>query len=160
MGKCILSPSSGARPRPVLIKLATTWDRKVVLLHKRNLQDFRLKHLFLRADVLPEHRLRQSSSIVRAKPPADDLQLPVNSAAASAVLTSPGQSQPSVSTPAPKLSSTVQSSTVPHPHIATSSSVPLHSLSSSCDRLWRSSSVDSASSSSSTSTIVEGLDSQ
>ena len=92
MGKRILSPSFGARPRPVLIKLATTWDRKVVLLHKRNLQDFRLKHLFLRADVLPEHRLRQSSSIVRAKPPADDLQLPVNSAAASAVLTSPGQS--------------------------------------------------------------------
>ena len=115
LGKCILSPSSGAHPRLVLIKLATTWDHKVVLLHKRNLQDFRLKHLFWRADVLPEHRLRQRSSIVRAKPPADDLQLLVNSAAASAVLTSLSQSQPSVSTPAPKLSSTVQSSTVYSP---------------------------------------------
>ena len=84
--------------------------------------------MFLGADVPPEHRLCQRSSIVRAKPTADDRQLPVNSAAASAVLTSPGQSQPSVSTPAPELSSTVLPSTVPHPRIATSSSVLLHSL--------------------------------
>ena len=67
LGKRNPSPSSGTRPRPVLIKLCATWDRKVLLLSKRSLQQFRLKGLFLRADVPPEHRLRQGVS-VKAKP--------------------------------------------------------------------------------------------
>ena len=55
------SPSS--RPRPLLIKLCTVWDRKLLLLRKSNLREFRIKHLFLREDVAPDHKLRQSLSL-------------------------------------------------------------------------------------------------
>ena len=51
--------ASAKRPRPVLIKLATAWDRKVILLHKRNLKSFSTSRLFLREDVPPDHKLRQ-----------------------------------------------------------------------------------------------------
>ena len=43
LGKFI-SQTTSSHPRPVLIKLCTAWDRKLVL--------------FLREDVLPEHKLR------------------------------------------------------------------------------------------------------
>ena len=66
LGKRNPSPSPGARPRPVLIKVCATWDRRVLLLCKKNVQQFRLKGLFLRANVPPEHRLRQGTN-VRAK---------------------------------------------------------------------------------------------
>ena len=35
------------RPRPVLIKLTTPWDRKVILLRKSNLKGFKVPRLFL-----------------------------------------------------------------------------------------------------------------
>ena len=38
------SASSLGKPRPVLIKLMTAWDRRVVLYSKRKLKDFRLGH--------------------------------------------------------------------------------------------------------------------
>ena len=60
--------TSSSRPRPVLIKLCAAWDRKILLVQKRKLQQFRLKGLFLRADVPPEHRLRQGSSKSSSKP--------------------------------------------------------------------------------------------
>ena len=66
LGKRNPSPSPGARPRPVLIKVCATWDHRVLLLRKKNLQQFRLKGLFLRADVPTEHHLRQGTN-VRAK---------------------------------------------------------------------------------------------
>ena len=46
------------RPRPVLIKLTTPWDRKLILLCKRNLQNFKVPRLFLREDLPPDHRFR------------------------------------------------------------------------------------------------------
>jgi hypothetical protein len=48
-----------ARPRPILVKLSTAWDRKLILLRKSNLHEFRIRHLFLREDVPPDHMLRQ-----------------------------------------------------------------------------------------------------
>ena len=60
--------TSSSRPRPVLIKLCAAWDHKILLVQKRKLQQFRLKGLFLRADVPPEHRLRQGSSKSSSKP--------------------------------------------------------------------------------------------
>ena len=57
LGKSI-SQTTSSRPRPVLIKLCTAWDRKLVLLHKSSLKDFHIKRLFLREDVPPEHKLR------------------------------------------------------------------------------------------------------
>ena len=71
LGKRNPSPSPGARPRPVLIKVCATWDRRVLLLRKKNLQQFRLKDLFLRADVPPEHRLCQGTNVrTKSKPAA------------------------------------------------------------------------------------------
>ena len=51
-----------SHPRPVLVKLCAAWDRKILLVQKRKLQQFRVKRLFLRADVPPEHRLRRGST--------------------------------------------------------------------------------------------------
>lgn len=62
LGKYNPPSSSSSRPRPILIKLLTAWDRKLVLLRKSSLKDFRLKKLFLREDVSPEHRLRTRKS--------------------------------------------------------------------------------------------------
>ena len=65
--------ASSNRPRPVLIKLATAWDRKVILLRKRDLKDFKTSRLFLREDVPPDHKLRQRGrvlgNVVRPSPP-------------------------------------------------------------------------------------------
>ena len=57
LGKFI-SQTTSSRLRPVLIKLGTAWDRKLVLLRKSSLKDFHIKRLFLREDVPPEHKLR------------------------------------------------------------------------------------------------------
>ena len=56
------SISSSARPRPILVKLSSAWDRKLLLLRKSNLRDFRIGRLFLREDVPPDHKLRQRKS--------------------------------------------------------------------------------------------------
>ena len=53
------SASTHARPRPVLLKLSTAWDRRVMLFSKRKLKDFRIQHLFLREDLPPDHKVRQ-----------------------------------------------------------------------------------------------------
>ena len=50
--------TSSSHPRPILIKLCTAWDRKLVLLRKASLREFRIKRLFLREDVSPDHKLR------------------------------------------------------------------------------------------------------
>ena len=54
--------ASSERPRPVLIKLAAAWDRRVILLRKRCHRDFKIQRLFLREDDPPDHRLRQRGS--------------------------------------------------------------------------------------------------
>ena len=46
------------RPRPVLIKLTTPWDRKLILLQKSNFQKFKIARLFLHEDVPPDHKFR------------------------------------------------------------------------------------------------------
>ena len=62
LGKYTEKPSTSFYSRPVLIKLCTAWDRKLVLLRKSNLRHFHIKRLFLHEDVSPDHRLRQRSS--------------------------------------------------------------------------------------------------
>ena len=56
-------PGSSSRPCPLLIKLCTVWDRKLLLMRKTNLRDFHIKCLFLREDVAPDHKLRQKRSV-------------------------------------------------------------------------------------------------
>ena len=53
------SASTHARPRPVLLKLSTAWDCRVVLFSNRKLKDFRIQHLFLREVLPPDHKVRQ-----------------------------------------------------------------------------------------------------
>lgn len=68
------SATSTSRPRPILIKLCTAWDRKLLLLHRTFLRDFRIKRLFLHEDVSPDHRLRKGKSNASAEiSPPDDL---------------------------------------------------------------------------------------
>ena len=53
------SQSSSSPPRPLLIKLCTALDRKLIVLRKKKLRGFHIKRLFLREDVAPDHILRQ-----------------------------------------------------------------------------------------------------
>ena len=41
-------------PRPLLVKLSSAWDRRLILAAKCNLKDFRIKRLFVREDLSPE----------------------------------------------------------------------------------------------------------
>ena len=52
LGRLKKSQSSSSPPRPLLIKLCTAWDRKLILLRKSKLRDIRIKRLFLREDLL------------------------------------------------------------------------------------------------------------
>ena len=69
LGKINRPPTASSQPCPwpVLIKLAVAWDRKLVLLRKRNLQKFRIKRLFLREDLPSELRQNKSSKVQRDK---------------------------------------------------------------------------------------------
>ena len=53
------SQSSSSPPHPILIKLCTAWDFKLILSCRGKLRDFHIKRLFLREDVAPDHKLRQ-----------------------------------------------------------------------------------------------------
>ena len=80
LGKVNRSPtaSSQTRPRPVLIKLSVAWDRKLVLLRNGNLQNFRIKRLFLREDLpleLRQHRTSRARHAESSVGRAGDQQL-------------------------------------------------------------------------------------
>ena len=111
--------SSSARPRPILIKLSTAWDRKLILLQKSKLRDFHISRLFLREDVSPDHRLRQrkSKSTALNDRPASEHKLQQGKPKSSGLLDvhssslshfSPGQSSASPTT-APMVSHSVPS---------------------------------------------------
>jgi len=53
-------PQSASPPRPVLIKLTTAWDRRMVLMQKRKLKNFRIPHLFIREDLPPDERRKKA----------------------------------------------------------------------------------------------------
>ena len=55
-------PAQSLRPCPLLIKLSTIWDCKLLLSRKRNLREYKIARLFLHEDVPPDHRLRQKRS--------------------------------------------------------------------------------------------------
>ena len=49
-----------ARPRPVLVKLSTVWDRRLILISKTKLKDFRLGKIFVHPDLSPEDRAKRT----------------------------------------------------------------------------------------------------
>ena len=57
--------SQSSHPRPLLVKFSSIWDRKLLLIRRRNLKDYRIGHLFLRKAVPPDHALRQKRSNVQ-----------------------------------------------------------------------------------------------
>ena len=73
--------------RPILIKLSMAWDRKLVLLRKRNLKEFRIKHLFVREDLPPELRQQNPSRVRMEKKIGGSLgeKLHVSTSASSAL---------------------------------------------------------------------------
>ena len=48
-----------SRPRPVLLKLMSSWDRRLIMSAVRKLKGFRLKGIFVREDLSPEERQRR-----------------------------------------------------------------------------------------------------
>ena len=141
------SNSSQTRPRPILIKLAVAWDRKLILLRKRNLKNFKVKHLFVREDLPIE---RRHKSVVDSKASAKDTHPPIPSAPIDASCTGPcTDSVESTSKHFVSLSNYRSSSPQSSKSDPDSSLLSRHSL-------GRSSSVESASSSSSSSTLVQG----
>ena len=148
--------SGGARssnqPRPVLIKLTTPWDRKLILLRKSNLQNFKVSRLFLREDLPPDHRLHAKNLNVPSKMVVQSVSsgpsLHPNTSSTS-IQDNSNQSQPNVSTPSSNKPSQSRESLSLHTSLVSSYSPPpehFHSLSPSrCN-----------SSASSSSTIVQG----
>ena len=82
-------PQTPQRPRPVLIKFSTAWDRRLVLASKRKLKEFRTERLFIREDLSPQVRLE------RQKPPASTTS--TNSAMPSSSSFTPSDDHPSLS---------------------------------------------------------------
>ena len=152
------SPDQG-RPRPILIKLSTPWDRKLVLSRKTNLRNFRIPRLFLREDVPPDHRLRlrklARKSTTAASPgvsTSDVITSNLPGSDASHVPLSAPHQPPLLPTPSllPPLSSSVGS-------ISRKSRSPAHLVSSRAASPCRSSrSVSPADSDSSSCTVVQG----
>ena len=139
LGKYNPSSSSSTRPRPVLIKLSTAWDRKVILLQKRNLQHFRINRLFLRADVPPDHKLRQAKTKAHSHVPHS---LPSSvldgESVPSSVQVPSSQDIPCHSPPAHSLQDLTSSSLVPsdlHSHTTHSSSTSSSSSTSTLDQV-------------------------
>ena len=139
LGKYNPSSSSSTCPRPVLIKLSTAWDRKVILLQKRNLQHFRINRLFLRADVPPDHKLRQAKTRAQSHVPHS---LPSSvldgESVPSSVQVPSSQDIPCHSPPAHSLQDLTSSSLVPsdlHSHTTHSSSTSSSSSTSTLDQV-------------------------
>lgn len=57
-----------SRPRPILLKLASAWDRRLVLSNKFKLKEYDVKGIFIREDLSPEERqLRKEKFAARNK---------------------------------------------------------------------------------------------
>ena len=50
-------------PRPVLIKFATPWNRRMVLMQKRKLKKIHIANLFIREDLSPDMCQKKSQSL-------------------------------------------------------------------------------------------------
>ena len=53
------STPTSSRPRPVLLKLMSSWDRRLVLSAVRDFKGYSVKGIFVREDLSPEERLKR-----------------------------------------------------------------------------------------------------
>lgn len=74
------------RPRPVLVKLTSSWDRRVVLSVVRKTKDYGVRGIFIREDLSPEEReirreraLSRKNAVTKSTPTvSSQCQLPPN----------------------------------------------------------------------------------
>lgn len=52
------------RPRPVLVKFTTVWDKQLILVSKKKMKGFRVGGIFIRQDLSPEDRVSRRPRLV------------------------------------------------------------------------------------------------
>ena len=52
-----------SRPRPLLLKLASAWDRRLVLSNKYKLKQYDVQGIFIREDLTPEERQQRREKL-------------------------------------------------------------------------------------------------
>ena len=52
-----------SRPRPILLKLVSPWDRRLVLANRSNLKHYSVKGIFVREDLSPEARQQRRENL-------------------------------------------------------------------------------------------------
>lgn len=77
------------RPRPILLKLASSWDRRLIMSEVHNLKDFKLKGVFIREDLSPEARLKRRELYLARKEASNAGHSPSASSATPAQLDCP-----------------------------------------------------------------------
>ncbi len=57
-----------ARPRPLVLKLASPWDRRLVLTNRFHLKNYEVKGLFVHEDLSPEDRQLRREKFAARRP--------------------------------------------------------------------------------------------
>ena len=81
-----------ARPRPIILKLASAWDRRLVLSAVRELKGYSTKRIFIREDLSPEERQKRKEKGRARNPPAADADRVRAEVSALGLVQSPGAS--------------------------------------------------------------------
>jgi len=81
-----------ARPRPIILKLASAWDRRLVLSAVRELKGYSTKRIFIREDLSPEERQKRKEKGRARNPPAADADRVRVEVSALGLVQSPGAS--------------------------------------------------------------------
>ena len=55
----VASSEAPTRPRPVLLKVPSAWDRRLILSTVRKLRDYTLKRIYIREDLSSDERLKR-----------------------------------------------------------------------------------------------------
>ncbi len=68
LGRKSSSQPSGSeaptRPRPVLLKVSSAWDRRLILSTVRKLRDYAVKRIFIREDLSPVEQLKRREAFL------------------------------------------------------------------------------------------------
>ena len=62
-----VSTTPSARPRPVLVKLSTSWDRRIIMSNVRKVKEYSTSGIFIREDLSTEERQKRKEQFLRRK---------------------------------------------------------------------------------------------
>ena len=65
-----------SRPRPILLKLVSPWDRRLVLANRSNLKHYSVKGIFVREDLSPEACQQRRENLAARRSTSDSESLP------------------------------------------------------------------------------------